>query len=270
MNALTANALTANALTAPLAIALILFAVPSCTKKDKEKDTKPEQATPVATPENKPESVAVGLSMDVVKAATGLAQSGSPWGEAIASLEAHLGKVTTIHGSEYRWAARSTDSCVYLSVEQLAGDAGATVGVVDGPTTTKASGDVDAWNRCMDSLGAQTPEDATAPMPPSSEGLVTVTSLLDGIARRPSAWVGARVTVEGFYVSTSTASVGESDVATVMVAEAKNNIKLVIGCSLKPGTEVSEFSRWDAVTVVGTAHGDFGGGLGDCRVAANE
>lgn len=263
------NVLTANALTAPLAISLILFAIPGCSKKDKEEEAKPEHATPVATPETKAEAkpMAAGLSLDVVKAATGLVQSGASWPEAVASLEARLGKATTIHGSEYRWAARNTDTCAYLSVEQLAG---ATVGVVDGPTTTKASGDVDAWNRCMDSLGAQTPEDATAPLPPAAEGLVTVTGLLDGIARRPSAWVGARVTVEGFYVSTSTASVGESDVATVMVAEAKNNIKLVIGCSLKAGTKASEFSRWDAVTVVGTAHGDFGGGLGDCLVAAKK
>jgi hypothetical protein len=260
-----------NALSAPLAIGLVLLTIPGCGKKEKAKEKEAQPTPPIATEIAKPVPAAAPvLSMEAVKAAIDLTTSGTPWAHALASLESRLGNVTTIHGTEYRWAVRNTDSCAYLSVEHLAGDTGAKVGAVQGPVVAMASGDAEAWNRCLDSVGAQTTEDATAPMPPAAEGLTTVTGLLDGVDRKPSAWVGARVSIEGFYVSSSIAADGEVEIATVTIAEAKGNLQSVIGCTLVVGAKAPKLSRWDALRVTGTTHGDFGGGLKGCSVAAEE
>ncbi len=259
-----------NAVSAPLAIGLVLATFAGCSKKDKPKENGAAPTPPVAVKTEAAPIAPAALSVEVLKTATGLAASGTPWAEALAAVEARLGKVTTIHGTEHRWAARTGDTCAFLSLALVAGDAGTTVGAVQGPIVATASGDADEWNRCLDSMGAQVTEDSTAPEPPAAGELATVTSLLDGVDRKPSSWVGATVSLSGFYVSSSASASGEVETTTVSIAETKGNLKVSIGCTLEAGAVPAEFARWDAVRVSGTVHGDFGGGLKDCNVALEE
>lgn len=251
---------------ASIALGIVLVAFAGCAKKEKQAAKEEKTADPVAATPDVPASTPT-LSIEVLKAATDLTVTGAPWSEALRAVEGRLGNVTTVHGAEYRWAARNTDSCVYLSVEKRLADSDAIVGTVQGPIITKASDDVDAWNRCLDSVGAQVADDPNAPSPPSAGSLTTVTELFDGIARKPSAWVGAKVTIAGFYVSTSVAANGEVETSTLTIAEKKADLTTVIGCTWEHGAVPPTLARWDAVRVSGTAHASFGGGLKNCTIA---
>jgi hypothetical protein len=253
-----------------LTTVLLLSASIGCSKKDKQSDkASPPPSPTIADSEASPPAVStVALTMALVNAATGVAKSGTDWNEALAAAETRLGKVTTVHGAEHRWAARDGDQCAYLSLEMLSADTGAKVGVVQGPVAVQKGEDEGEWNRCLDSVGAQgqIAEDQKAPEPPAEGGVTTVSDLLAGVEGKPGKWVGKEVSIKGFYVSASTAFADTVKTTTLSISATKGERKGSIGCAFASGEVVPKFEPWDEVTVTGRVHASFGGGLEACKL----
>lgn len=249
-----------------LATTFVLFSVStSCSKKEKKEAAPPAVADPEPTPvqEGEPDRLSIAL----LSSATNIGKTGMDWGEALSNAEKRLGKATTVHGAEYRWGAREGESCAYLGLEMLSGDGGARLGVVQGPMTVKQGESEADWNRCLDSVGAEgAPEDPGAPDAPEAGAVVSVADILAGVEGKPESWVGADVSVKGFYVSASGAFVEDQKTTSLTISETKGSSKGSIGCTFAAGESVPELKEWDELTVRGTVHASFGGGLEACQL----
>ena len=260
-------AYTMKTLPALFATSLLLCAF-GCSKKDKSANESPPPAVSADdTDEVPPTDLSAGLTLALVSSATDLPETGADWNESLAKMEAQLGKVTTIHGADYRWAARSGESCAYLSLEMRAAETGAVVGAVQAPVTVSADTEAD-WNRCLDSVGAQgaLAEDKSAPEPPASGGETTIANLFQGVAGKSSKWVGAQVSIKGFYIGTHATYVEDVKTTTISISADKGESKDSIGCTFAAGEVVPQFKDGDQLKVSGVVHGNFGGGLQACKL----
>ena len=259
-------------LTALLALSLLCLGG-ACSKKDKDadkKDTAGKTAEP-AKADPKPAAAFTGdLTIDRVMASKGTVKPFDDWATGLAKLEATMGKATSIHGDDYRWAAVADGTCAYTTVEKMKTESGPQVGAVSHPKTVdKETGPEGSWHHCTDAAGVvmEEPEDPNAPDLPAAGDAVTPSTLLAGVKGKKAKWVGQSVTLKGFYVSTSTTTANEEQTITLSIAETKGEIKGSIGCTLKKGSEAPELTQWDELTVTGKVHDTFGGGMDECELS---
>ena len=191
------------------------------------------------------------------------ADRGASWADAIAVVESMVGKPTAVEGDTHMWAVTDGEKCAYLKLEKSGDKVG-----------SRESGEVDKMMKamfaeCAKAAGQASDEEAedpNAPGPPEDGSAVTVNQVVDGVAKAKSKWMGEKVTMKGYFVSSTKATANGVESYTISIGgDADNLLETTVGCSIGD-TAPPELTQKVEITVEGTVTDMFDGHLDDCTV----
>ena len=231
------------------ALLLAALALVACNKSESASSTTVASASAAPAP---PPPFTGALTGDRVMGAKGLVHPFMKWSEAGPKLEGQLGKPTHVKDKTQMWAVKQGDDCWYFEAEKQADD---TVGMVQEPMKVSKGGPVFNWDDCL--TAANVPregvaEDPNAPGPPTDGKPITVLALRDGASKGRSKWQKAKVSVKGFYMSTSHSSSGDKQYASVTLTAAKHDLDNTVSCDLAdPSKAPDKLMQYASITVTG-------------------
>jgi hypothetical protein len=259
---------------APFLFSALLLAAAACKKDEPaEAAKKADDAAPADEAPPKPFEGELTFEMIAEFSQKGTGEAiytgmgaARPFSDALARVQAKLGKPSWSDGDKVAWLATKGSESACLSLE----DAGDDI-KVGGGTATEVEYLGDA---CKAAAGIDDDKvDPDAPVPPES-GETTVSVLREGVQGNKSAWLDQKLQVEGVYVSTTTASATGSDekTTTVSIAVSKDAMGETIGCTMAADAEAPDgLVQGDEVVAEGVVTEGFGqGGLRDCTISKRD
>jgi len=218
------------------------------------------------------------LTGDRIMGSKDLVRPFDDWSKAQAKLEAQMGKATYVKDDKrFMWGVKQGDDCWYVEIEK---QSDGTVGATQDPMKVSKGGALFNWDDCLIAAGArkETVDDPTAPGPPTDGKAIGVIDLRDGASKARTKWSNAKVTVRGFYMSTTTMVTNDGSTAHIAITAAKADLKNLISCVSSDVNVTQKMTQYTPITVTGTVDVQdmiTGGGdrvvdvnLKDCNVTA--